>query len=232
MIDVYWLRQTVADLPCDDRWLSSSEAVCLDHFRFAKRRADWRLGRWTAKRAVAIYLGLRCDLSEIEIRPAASGAPQVFLENHQGAVSLSLSHSADTAICAVAPASVNLGCDLERIEPRSPEFVADYFSSEEQTLVSRCVPCDRPRLATLLWSAKESALKALAVGLRADTRSVNAHPVALNSSFCSSWQPLHVCHAGGQDFQGWWQRTDSMVQTLVASPSPAPPIYLALSSLT
>ena len=63
-----------------------------------------------------------------------------------------------------------LGCDLEVIEPRSEEFVADYFTTEEQKMVSQAPIADRSKLLALLWSAKESALKALREGLRFDTR--------------------------------------------------------------
>ena len=75
-METHWLEQTEADLPAHDDWLSADEAVLLSHLRFAKRRADWRLGRWTAKRAAAAYLNLPGDprsLREIEVRPAPSG---------------------------------------------------------------------------------------------------------------------------------------------------------------
>ena len=53
---VYWLEQTEANVPEDNTWLSPREVAFADRLRFAKRRADWRLGRWTAKRA-----GAACD---------------------------------------------------------------------------------------------------------------------------------------------------------------------------
>ena len=54
-------------------------------------------------------------------------------------VTISLSHRSGAAICAVAPAGVDLGCDLEVIEPRSEAFVADYFTVDEQALVAQVV---------------------------------------------------------------------------------------------
>jgi hypothetical protein len=51
-MDVSWLEQTQADVPGADDWLSASEAILLNDRRIAKCRADWRLGRWTAKRAL------------------------------------------------------------------------------------------------------------------------------------------------------------------------------------
>jgi len=174
-MNVYWLEQTEADVPQDHDWLSANEAARLNGMRFAKRRADWRLGRWTAKRALAAYLNLPSHpqaLTDIELRPASSGAPEVFFANKPAAVAVSLSHRAGSALCAVAPSGAALGCDLEIIEPRSDGFVADYFTPEEQALVAEAPAPDRPRLSALLWSAKESALKALRAGLRLDTRCV------------------------------------------------------------
>ena len=56
MTDVYWLEQVNVDLSAEDDWLSSAERTRLKSMRISKRQNDWRLGRWTAKRALAIYL--------------------------------------------------------------------------------------------------------------------------------------------------------------------------------
>jgi 4'-phosphopantetheinyl transferase len=95
---VYWLEQTQADVPAENDWLSARESVCLSGLRVAKRRADWRLGRWTAKCAVASFLNLSMDaqdLAQIEIRPASSGAPEIFIANEPAAVAVSISHSSE-----------------------------------------------------------------------------------------------------------------------------------------
>jgi hypothetical protein len=45
--------------------------------RFAKRRGEWLLARWTAKQAIAHHLGLglsRVDLARVEIRTILAGA--------------------------------------------------------------------------------------------------------------------------------------------------------------
>jgi 4'-phosphopantetheinyl transferase len=248
-MDVYWLEQTEADVPAEDDWFSASEATCLNRMRFAKRRADWRLGRWTAKRALAAYFNVPVYpqvLAQIEIRPAPSGAPEVFFANKPAAAVVSLSHSAGTAVCALGMSGAELGCDLEVIEPRSDSFVADYFTAEEQALVARTFEKDRPRLCTLLWSGKESVLKALRVGLRLDTRCVIVNPgdalrrpaeggqgwipdptfTVESSCEGNSWHPLHACYTDGQLFHGWWNNTDHLLRTMVSNPPPAPPILL------
>lgn len=251
---VYWLQQTEADVPLEDDWLSASEVIFLSGMRFAKRRADWRLGRWTAKCATAVYLNLLRDpeaLAEIEIRSSPSGAPEVSWLEQPAPVAISLSHRHGTALCAIAPLGTDLGCDLEMVEPHSDAFIADYFTAEEQTLIAQASAAVRPRLVTLLWSAKESALKALHVGLRLDTRCVVVSfpdglldelgaPAAEQpgsseySAFpfvcLANWRPLQVCHGHSQVFRGWWRSAGNMLQTLVAAPSPARPIRLEPSS--
>ena len=144
-----------------------------------------------------------------------------------------------------------LGCDLEVIEPRCNSFVADYFTAEEQAFVERASEADRPRLLALLWSGKESALKALHAGLRLDTRTVSVNPGDVPSlqdnerdkrterpvlgfrppSVFKLWCPLQVRCTSGRFFHGWWQQRDNLVRTVVAAPSPHAPIPLTIPSL-
>jgi len=249
-MDVYWLEQAASEVPAHDKWLSAKDAAFLAGLRFAKRRADWRLGRWTAKRALAIYWNIPSDpktLAEIEIRPEPSGAPQAFLADKPADVAISLSHRSGVAGCAIAMSGALLGFDLEVAECRSETFVSDYFTTEEQDLITRVGAADRSQLIALLWSAKESALKALRTGLRLDTRSVIVSPLAQDQGddepgdtrerilfsrlACTldSWYPLHLRCADGQVFQGWWQHTGSFLRTLVAAPGPARPTLLRSS---
>jgi 4'-phosphopantetheinyl transferase len=230
-VDIYWLEQSEADLPAPSDWLNPSEAARLLRMGLARRRADWRLGRWTAKRALALYWNLPGDsqtLQRMEIRSQASGAPVVFYAGQPVAVTISLSHRTGIAACAVTRSGAALGCDLEIAEPRSDAFVADYFAAEEEELVARTSAAERPRVVALLWSAKESTLKALRAGLRLDTRCVTVSPENLASSRAlNSWQLLNVRYAGGATFHGWWQCEGNLLRTLVAAPAPAMPISLA-----
>ena len=250
MIDVYWLEQTATEVRHEDDWLSARELGLLDHLHIPKRNADWRLGRWTAKRALAVYLDLPDQprvFANIEVIAGDSGAPEVFFANRNDVAAISLSHRTDSAMCAIAGRGTALGCDLEVIEPHSDNFVADFFTLGEQELIASVPETDRPLLVTLLWSAKESTLKALHVGLRLDTRSVSVDPgklldresVAgidskLRTSECScgsdSWQPLQTRFDDGQVFHGWWQRDGSLLRTLVSSPAPKRPMLLQLAA--
>jgi 4'-phosphopantetheinyl transferase len=229
-MNVYWLEQIEADVPAENDWLSANEVTCLRGLRFPKRCADWRLGRWTAKRALSVCLDLPAHpqvFKKLDIRPAASGAPEAYFADEPAPVTISLSHRDGIAACAVAMTGVDMGCDLEMVEPRSDAFVADYFTVEEQALVARASETNRPRLLALLWSAKESALKALHEGLRLDTRSVIVSPFAVPFDL-NGWSPLQVRYVGGQVFHGWWQNTGNILRTVVAAPSPDSPIPLRI----
>jgi len=229
-MEVYWLQQTGADVPPLDDWLSQAEVSCLRAMRFEKRRADWRLGRWTAKAAASVYLRLPRDsgaLREIEVRPEPGGAPVLWIGAEPAPVTMSLSHRDGVAVCAIAPPGVELGYDLEVAEPKSPAFVADYFTRMERAYIEQAPAWQRPRRTALLWSAKESTLKALRVGLRMDTREV-AVGIAVGVAAAldgDQWRPLRIsCQR--RSFEGWWRSAGQFVHTVVASPWPAVPSRL------
>ena len=225
---IHWLEQTEADVPAENQWLNANEILRLNAMRIPKRRTDWRLGRWTAKQAVAACLNLPTELStlaDVEIRAASSGAPEVFLQDKPAEIAISLSHSSGTALCTLAPPEINFGCDLETVEPRSDAFIADYFTVEERNLIARSSRQGRPLLLALLWSAKESALKALRVGLRFDTRCMSVSPVDdwHPTSNPDAWRSLSVRYSGGMLFHGWWRLQDHLVRTVVSDlPLPIP----------
>jgi len=247
-MDLYWFEQRMGDVPEGEEWLSPGEVAHLRSLRFPRRRADWLLGRWTAKIAVSTLHGLRAEpdaLSAIEIRSAPSGAPEVFFMNAPLAVLISLSHRSGIAACALAWAGSSLGCDLETVEPHGDTFPADYFTPEEQALVTEApTKADGLCFVSLLWSAKESALKLLGEGLRIDTRCVvvklpRAHEDERNlprPCFCAAtipqrtdWSPLQVCYMGRETFCGWWSQTGKLLRTVLTVPAPGPPIVLCES---
>jgi 4'-phosphopantetheinyl transferase len=129
-----------------------------------------------------------------------------------------------------------LGCDVEVVEPRSDAFVADYFTSEEQAMIRQAPDPVRFALIALIWSAKESALKALSTGLRSDTRSVS---VTIDDSCLAGlnpqlptdetllvvprgrpiWRPVRVNCSEEQVFHGWWFCCGGLLRTMVSDPA-------------
>ena len=220
-----WLSQGMADAPADDAWLSAREAAWIARLRFPKRRSEFRLGRWTAKRALALYLGREASagaLASIEIDRAHDGAPLPLVDGRPAEAYLTMTDRADQAVCLVGPPGTALGCDLELVEPRSDAFVADYLTPAEQRLVAAAPDRDaRDLVANLVWCGKESALKVLRTGLRRDTRSVE---VSLpDGGAVAGWAPILIRAVEGTCFPGWWQRFGAFVLTLAATEPFSPP---------
>lgn len=217
-MSVRWLARGVHDVPESADWLSPAESARLSLLRFAKRRSEMRLARWTAKQAIARALDLEADagtLARIEIRAASTGAPTAFVGDERAPIAVSLSDRADWAVCVVAPADLGVGCDLEIVEPRTDRFVRDWFTPAERDLVFGADPGEgRHLLANLVWSAKESALKVLQTGLRRDTRSVEVDVVDVEGH--RHWARLVVRTEEGAAFPGWWRRYGDFVLTFAA----------------
>jgi 4'-phosphopantetheinyl transferase len=228
-MDIYWFEQTEADLPPDNSWLSPAELDRMSSLRIPKRRADWRLGRWTAKLACAIYLNESCNfgfLASVEVRPATSGAPELFVAGTPAGVSISITHCGGNAACAITGSSGAFGCDMELIEPRSEAFIADYFTADERDMIARAQPSEKCCVINLLWSAKESALKALREGLRLDTRSVTVRLYEPAICALEEWHLFEVAGPEDRIFVGWFSNDGRLVRTIAAERLPAPPIML------
>ncbi len=214
------LTQTVADVPPDDGWLGPWEREHAKTLRFPKRLQDWKLGRWTAKLAVGRYLAAASE--SLEIRTSRDGAPEAYVAGEPAPVSLSISHSGGVALAAVGEPGLALGCDLELIDVRTVEFVLDYFTEAEASMALAAAPDRQPLLCTLVWSAKESALKSLREGLRRDTRSVSVSVAGPGDG--RDWAPLSVsCPDLGRLFEGWWKAEMGFVLTLTGRSLPFPP---------
>jgi 4'-phosphopantetheinyl transferase len=247
---IEWLIQCAADSPWERRHLDTVETEFFQKTRFpegaegllgasetavynslacAKRRGDWLLGRWTAKKLVQAVLDRngerRLSLSEISILAATDGAPQVWLGEEGGLVQgdfrVSISHSRDVSLCAfVANSAHLLGADIEWIEPRSQRFADEYFTSREKESVRCAPPAFRDSLITAVWSAKEAALKAVRQGLRVDTRSVEC-VLPYSPSVSGKWIPFapRWCDSRAVNdyppLSGWWRIWQGFVLTLV-----------------
>jgi len=237
MTPIHWLVQSMDDCPglndgvAPEGLLCAREQARLDELTVLKRRRDWMLGRWTSKRLLQSVLAAEGEpplpLASMLIGNDPDGAPYAAWaglgtdagEPQRMPVSLSISHSNGVALCAVADlqqmAGVTVGADLERVEPREPPFVSDFFAADEIALI-RSVEGDRAeydRMVTAIWSAKEAVLKALREGLRIDTRAVICL-IQPPLSVRDDWTPLTIhfgerlAHLAVQrsTFSGWWRR--------------------------
>ncbi|MBI2892856.1 MAG: 4'-phosphopantetheinyl transferase superfamily protein [Deltaproteobacteria bacterium] len=162
-------------------FLSPREEELLARLRFPDRRRKWLLGRWAAKRLLREALreerGGELSNGQITVANDPMGAPYAEVES-DGPPSrvpwtLSLSHRADVALAVLSRApGVTMGADLELVQPRDPALVRDFFTDAEAAAVELAAGREADLVVARTWSAKEAVLKALALGLRLDTRRI------------------------------------------------------------
>jgi 4'-phosphopantetheinyl transferase len=218
-------------------WLGPSERAYAARLLVPKRRADFLLGRWAAKELLADLISASAGgvpaPGAFEIVPGPLGAPVVRRpDGTRLPFGVSVSHSDGTAFCAAWPDPddrLAAGADLERIEPRSEAFVRDFFTGDERAAWRARAPGRaRDALATALWSAKEAVLKALRLGLNADTRDIDCElfpgagtgDAALPRPEGDGWERftarLAPGTAGGDgSLAGFWREKEGFVLTLV-----------------
>jgi 4'-phosphopantetheinyl transferase len=222
-----WLLQEGADISLPpEMWLAPAEQEKLAGLQVAKRRGDWLLGRWTAKRLLQSVeqkrSGVVWPLAQLAIAPRADGSPELVSPRLPWA--LSLSHSHGRALAAVLPGDPDqaIGADLEKIALRPPSFNNDYFTPLEQAWLAE-LPADQKALGqTIIWSGKEAFLKAIKKGLTLSTQTVSCLPSAMLRGDIG-WQSLQVVSAWEtRPWSGWWRTADDFVLTLVHPQNPIP----------
>ncbi len=219
------LLAAASDVPGGEGWLDPREAAVLAGLRVPKRREEWLLGRWTAKRAVSLFLGDDVARAPVCILAAPDGAPEAWTGAARAPCVISISHRAGRSCCAIAGPATELGCDLELVEPRSDGFLADYLTEAEVDAVTGAPSPERDLRANLLWSTKESVLKARRTGLREDSRSVRVLPTG-DTPADGAWSRLEAEDALGDRWACWWAVRDGFVLTIAARPPSDEPVEL------
>ena len=221
-----FLTQSQTDLPRHLDWLSPREKRVADGLRFPKRRNDWLLGRWTVKAALlSLQVEPGSTLIDWEVLAEEDGAPVAWLKGRSMDIPLSLSHSNGLSFSVVGNEPTRLGCDLERIEDRGRNFEETWFSAAELDLLDSLPEEDHSLAATLVWSAKESVLKALKTGLRVDTRRIEIENFEIPKG--TGWVPVQARDVEkNENFTGWWRRFEGMVYSVLSDRKTCCPIEL------
>jgi 4'-phosphopantetheinyl transferase len=216
MAGLGWLTRELAEVPPGDEWLSAREQQALSALSLPKRCAEWRLGRWTAKAAVAARLGAEIDL--VEVLAEEDGSPAVHLEGARAPLALSLSHRKGRALVTLGEPSSAVGCDLEAIEPRSPAFTREWLDPAERDLLAGLDRGRAEMAANLFWTAKEAASKARRGGLRLNVRRARAEPLSLEQP-PGTWAALRVTWEDGSSERGWWRWEPGWVMSILSEPA-------------
>ncbi len=235
---IHWLIQSVgdhSDLTAGHPPAGLLTRAELDHYNgyySPRRRRDWLLGRWTAKRLTQIYFaataGFHPALDHFTIAQDATGAPYIASDDvamtscataPRVPLCLSISHSQGHALCAVCAQlseTTRLGADIESVEPRSDSFVNDFFTPDERVHLAPTPPYLRDLMINATWSAKEAALKATHVGLHSDTLGVQCF---LRPELSRHWTPFYlevgptlVAATSSHAFRGWWRVVDNRLR--------------------
>jgi 4'-phosphopantetheinyl transferase len=218
LLKIFWLTQTLNDIPESTSWLHPQEEEVYRTFKFALRKQSWLLGRWTAKKALLQILSEThpgISMQKIAVLRNTDGSPAAYYQGLESSARISLSHSNGTGFCTVSCSDAHLGCDIEKITPRHDAFARDYFTKNEISLLSQLDEATIPLAVNLIWSAKESALKALKTGLRLDTRQVQ---ITFEPDFeQSGWKTLSASVNGNYPtFRGYWKSAIGFVLTIIA----------------
>ncbi len=111
---------------------------------------------------------------------------------------------------------IKIGIDLEYVETKPDIFIHDYFTPEESQQVFAATEPHRALAASLVWSVKESLLKALQTGLRIDTREVAVSVSSFESS--QQWKTIQVsrCAKHNGFVSAAWRSIGDFVLTCAA----------------
>lgn len=228
---IQWLVQSTSEHPDLPRGIAPPDLLQpieqqrLAELKLSKRRSEWLIGRWTAKHLLQACLrrdlNVRLPLNAIGIYNDAHGAPVAMIDcgSRIAEWAIAISHSHACGFSAAMPeGAIGLGADIERIELREWRFVEDYFTLDEINRV-RVAPIEqRETLITAIWSAKESALKALRLGLTLDTRRVHC---AIDPRRYSDreWMAFDITCTSSytERLRGWWRTWGEYVLTVATT---------------
>jgi len=162
------------------------------------RKGSWLAGRIAAKDAVRSWLWEHekgpVFPVEVGIDNEETGQPVILGQQGNG-LHLSIAHKGSMAVARVGTEPV--GVDIEHIESRTPRFVDNALTAEEQAHLPET---DRDEWVTRFWAAKEAAGKRNGTGLNGSPRNVLITDV----------QGTRVCA------DGVWVDTEKRGQTILA----------------
>jgi 4'-phosphopantetheinyl transferase len=178
--------------PLQPGLLSLREEAILTGLVHLPRRRKWLLGRMAAKALFKDHPTTRSVPSHtISVLNEPSGAPYALLGDTRWPYCLSLSHRQEVGLAVAGLESGEVfGADVERIELRDPALVRQFFTNEEAAWVGAS-GTEHAFRVSLIWSAKEAVLKALRLGLRIDTRTIEIDGLGASTTSVG-WFPLQV----------------------------------------
>ena len=151
--------------------------IALERRARSDRETMHRAGLAAATRAAKrVRDASRARGARISIEKDSCGKPQARIGSRR--FPLSISHAGVLAIgVAASQRSLLIGADIERIRQFASETRVAFLTPQERAVIETQPVASRARLDTLAWSIKESAQKALGVGLHLDPQAVDCSDV-------------------------------------------------------
>ncbi len=140
-----------------------------------RRYREWLSGRAALKEAVRNWIHERTGQwvypADVVVRHDHYGAPFVdgwWNGTLADAPQVSLSHSGESCLAAVAEPGLAVGVDLESLGRAQPELVAQSLAAHERSLLEGLAGSALEERVLRLWCAKEAAAKCLGIGLQGE----------------------------------------------------------------
>jgi 4'-phosphopantetheinyl transferase len=194
-VSLYVERLDVSDTAVQGcfRSLDGDERRRAARFRFERDRRRFIVRRGRLREKLGQHAGVAPE--QLSFATGAFGKPVLA----GGGLHFSLSHSSELMIVAIA--NVEVGCDIERIDP---DFewrpVAErLFANNERTTLSTMSDTEARRGFFDCWTRKEAFLKAIGVGLsrRPDTFEVSVGREAAILKGGDGWSVADIDPADG-----------------------------------
>lgn len=142
------------------------------------RRSEWLLGRIVAKDALRQWAKQRFNLDlapiDIQILPNHLGKPLLYcpkLEAIAPLPDLSISHSCQYFVAAIAEPEMRIGIDLQRLDAvRFNDWLDAAFTPKELELLAQLSQQNQKAIIIGAWCAKEAAAKAASTGFQGNPK--------------------------------------------------------------
>ena len=140
--------------------LSEDEKVCAGKFYFEKARDYFIAGRGLLRILLGEYLGLKPAGIQFNYEP--QGKPILTGESFQ----FNISHSEGMGVFAFC-LNHRVGVDVEHIRPlvNMDDLAKKFFTANESALISSLVGEEKQNIFYMIWTCKESCLKASGAGM-------------------------------------------------------------------
>ena len=144
--------------------LYAEERDYFDSLKFVRRKTSFLLGRYSAKKALAAYLGEQ-DLHRILIKPGIFNHP-VVLYPYRESVQVTITHCDCLGAAIAYPETFPMGIDIERSDIGKVTILEKQITAREKEKLA-FLPLSYEKGLTFLWTAKEALSKIMRTGLTA-----------------------------------------------------------------